>query len=341
MKVLKEIKCLCPSCMEEHIVSVIEEKETNIFKDKEIEFSAQYNYCSNSMEYFEDETQIVQNDVSMKDAYRRKTGLLTSGDIISIRQKYGISQFDLATILGWGGKTITRYEGHQVQDAAHDSILRKIDCDSEWYLELLDSCREKLNFSAYLKYRETAINLFENQKDEYLRKSIYGAYARYNQTDENNGFTELDLNKVVDVIRYYSNSIKVKVLYKVKLMKMLWYADTLSYKNSGKAITGLVYRALPMGAVPIAYDLIIDLNGISYEEVEFDEGTGYLFINDGNNEYPYLNSDEIKVLDQVIKHFGKMGKNEIVAYMHKEKAYIETQPKNIISYTYAKELSIG
>lgn len=28
-------------------------------------------------------------------------------------------------LLGWGGKTITRYESHQVQDKAHDTILKK------------------------------------------------------------------------------------------------------------------------------------------------------------------------------------------------------------------------
>ena len=70
--------------------------------------------------------------------------------------------------------------------------------------------------------------------------------------DECNGYTELNLRKVVDVIRYFSNSVKVKALYKVKLMKMLWYSDALSFKTRDKAITGLVYKALPMGAVPIA-----------------------------------------------------------------------------------------
>ena len=40
-------------------------------------------------------------------------------------------------LLGWGGKTITRYESHQVQDKAHDTILKKIDQDPEWFLSLL------------------------------------------------------------------------------------------------------------------------------------------------------------------------------------------------------------
>lgn len=57
---------------------------------------------------------------------------------------YGISQSDLCILLGWGGKTITRYEGHQVQDKAHDTILKKIDRDSEWLLSLLSNAKDNL-----------------------------------------------------------------------------------------------------------------------------------------------------------------------------------------------------
>lgn len=53
-------------------------------------------------------------------------GLLTSQQIRAVRTQYDISQRDLCILLGWGEKTITRYEGHQVQDRAHDAILKKL-----------------------------------------------------------------------------------------------------------------------------------------------------------------------------------------------------------------------
>ncbi len=340
MKTIKKMKCLCPSCMEEHMVSIIEDEQINVFKGEQIRYLAQYHYCKNTDEYYASEEQMSENDISMKNEYRKKAGLLTSNEIISIRRKYGISQSDLASVLGWGEKTITRYEGHQVQDIAHDSILRKINSDVEWYLELLNNYHEKNHLSAYFKYCEIAASIFEEQHDEYLQKSIQGAYARFKKESECNGYTELNLKKVIDVIRYFSNSTKVKALYKVKLMKMLWYADALCYKNTSKAITGLVYKALPMGAVPIAHELIIDLNGIKYEEVDFDEGTGYRFINDGIDKYPYLDSTEIDVLKKIIAKLGNLGKDEIVQSMHKEIAYNKTAPYDIIQYKYAKQLSI-
>ena len=112
------------------------------------------------------EWQITMNDTRAKDAYRRKVGLLTSEDIQSIRKKYDISQMDLCRILGWGDKTITRYESHQVQDRAHDEILRRIGNDPEWFLELLGKAQKTLPDRACERYRTNATALCKRKNDE-------------------------------------------------------------------------------------------------------------------------------------------------------------------------------
>ena len=117
---------LCPFCMEEHSVNRMVEREKAVFKNEEIIFDSERFYCEECGEYFEDDNLIKENDIRLKDAYREKMGLLKSSDIVAIRNVYGISQSDLCRILDWGGKTITRYESHQIQDKAHDMILRKI-----------------------------------------------------------------------------------------------------------------------------------------------------------------------------------------------------------------------
>lgn len=326
--------------MEEHEVYTIEVEETNIFKGEEVSYKAVYEYCDSTEEYYENEEMMASNDIAMKNAYRKKVGLLSSDEINEVRRKYGISQSDLASLLDWGQKTITRYEGHQVQDVAHDSILRKINDDPEWYLTLLYSAKPKFSDSSYSKYLDTAMGLYETEQDMYLRKSIIASYIKYDDMEECNGGQKLDLEKVIDVIRYFSNSKDVKQLYKVKLMKLLWYSDSLSYKRTGKSMTGLVYRALPMGAVPINYDLIIDLKGINYEEIDFDEGTGYHFVPDNNDEYKTLTDEDKIILDEIIKYLGDKSKSAIIEFMHNEKAYTETARYDIIQYKYANELSI-
>ncbi len=151
----------------------------------------------------------------------------------------------------------------------------------------------------------------------------------------------MSLGVVADMIRYYANSPRVTSLFRVKLMKMLWYADALSYKRRGRAISGMVYRALPMGAVPVAYESILDLSTVHCEEIEIGDGTGYRYIPTENRNYPHLTPKDMEVLDAVIQRFGMVSKNEIVDTMHQEEAYIKTAPHDIIQFKYAKTLSLS
>lgn len=340
MKIIKTEKRFCECCMEEHDVQRVVIREHNVVRGTAIDYDAEYFYCAHADETYSDEEMLSANDIAMKDAYRKAMGLLTTDEIIRIRANYGISQSDLSRLLGWGGKTITRYEGHQVQDNAHDTILRKLDDDPEWFLVLLESAKKSFSLAAYMKYQKLGTQLFERGHDRYLRRAIYSRYARLMDNLEFNGNQRLSLDVVTDVICYFSNSLLVTGLYKVKLMKMLWYSDALSYKRRGHAITGMVYRALPMGAVPIAHDSIIDLQGIHCEEIEMGEGTAYKFLPTENTSYPSLLPGDVEILDAVIKRFGRASREDIVNAMHHENAYRETAPRGMISFRYAKELSL-
>ena len=129
------------------------------------------------------------------------------------------------------------------------------------------------------------------------------------------------------------------MLYKVGTTK-LWYADNLSYKRYGKSITGLAYKALPMGAVPVGHDLIVDLNGVRYEEVDYPNGIGIRFLPNSGFVPKHLNEEDISVLKTVAERFGGFSTEDIINTMHKERAYKETTPCDIIRYRYAKDLSI-
>lgn len=242
MKIIKSEKRLCTCCMEEHEVKTVLIKEEATFKNVKVSYEASYLYCDLAEELYMNEQQMQENDICLKNAYRKQEGLLTSAEIAGIRAKYGISQSDLCILLGWGAKTITRYEGHQVQDRAHDTILKKIDRDSEWFLALLREAKQSLLEEAYQKYLNIATSLYEKDRDSYLRKAIEASYAKFHKKPLFRGNTDLSLDKVIDVIRYFSASKKITDLYKVKLMKLMWYADALAFKNRGKSITGLVYR---------------------------------------------------------------------------------------------------
>ena len=340
MKIIKSEKKICSCCMEEHEVKTVLVMEQATFKNSTVDYEASYFFCELAEELYMDEQQMQDNDIRLKDAYRKKEGLLTSAQIIEIRAKYGISQSDLCLLLGWGGKTITRYESHQVQDKAHDTILKKIDQDPEWFISLLNGSKSNLSEESYRKYLAAATSLYEEDQDAYLRKAIEANYARFLGNQMFHGNIDLSLDKVVEVIRYFASSTKVTSLYKVKLMKLMWYADALSYNKRGFAITGLVYQALPMGAVPVGHNSIIDLKDVPCEEDDMGETNAYHFSLSGNQSFPRLSKEEKDILDEVIEKLGNMSKNEIINFMHKEQAYIETAPRDIIQFKYAENLQI-
>lgn len=341
METIRIEKKVCMCCMEEHEVHTVRVRENNEFKGIQVEYDATYEYCNLAEEYIANEEMISANDIAMKNAYRQAMGLLTTEQIGAIRAKYGISQSDLSMLLGWGGKTITRYESHQVQDIAHNTILVKLDSDPEWFIELLQASKGHISQDSFAKYMATATALFEKAQDEYLRKSIYAQYARYFNDAQSTGGTFLNLDKVVDIVNYIANATEVTGLYLVKLIKLLWYSDALCYKRNGKSMTGLVYKALPMGAVPIAYKSIVDLSGIEYEEVDFGESAGTHFIKTAHTDYTTLTSNDQDVLNSVIKRFGRETKDTIVRCMHAEVAYIETARNDVIQYKYASELTLS
>jgi putative zinc finger/helix-turn-helix YgiT family protein len=59
------------------------------------------------------------------DLYRGKYGLLTAEDIRSLRERFGLTQAELARLLRLGQNTLSRWEaGRNIQTAAMDVLLR-------------------------------------------------------------------------------------------------------------------------------------------------------------------------------------------------------------------------
>ncbi len=152
MKTISAEKKLCLSCMEEHEVKRVEVQEENIFKGVTVNYPARYEYCNRTDEFLTYEDSLITNDLAFKDAYRERVGLLTSREIVGIREMYSVSQKDFCAILGWGSSTVNRYENYQVQDVAHNDILRKLGDDPKWFIELLNRAKDILPEKAYLKY---------------------------------------------------------------------------------------------------------------------------------------------------------------------------------------------
>ena len=337
---IRKIQMECPLCDNVHEIEEWSRTATTIIKGEKIDYEERYFVCLNCDE---DEnvfvTGKVENDnlLNARNAYRNAHGLLTSNDIVAIREKYGISQADFAKLLGWGEATISRYESKAIQEEAYDNMLRIVRDNPLAALELLQKNGDQISGSKKMSIRHRIIENLDEAGREYLqRKTLESEYVEYSELCDENGMKILDIPKLETVISYYAN--KIHKLYKVKLMKMLWYADALCFKIHGHAMTGLVYCHDEMGALPIGHYKIVGLQNVKMVEEFEEESFKYRFLHNKDLDEDLLSGDEKKILDLVIEKFKSYSAPQIIEYMHNEIAYKKTEDKEIIPFSLAKQI---
>lgn len=333
----RKVITFCPFCECEHELDHISANSSILIKGEMISYISNYYYCKNhpeEKEGFVTGKMMDENLARARNAYRKKHDLLTSDEIIGIRKKYNLSQLELANMLGWGGATISRYESKQIQDEAHDTILKTIGENPKEALKLLEKNAESFSETRYNEIKSIITKAIE-ESDYLQREVLESEYINYRELSEFNGYRLLDIDTIEQVISYIAS--KVNNLYKTMLMKYLWYVDMNYYKNYGHSLTGLVYLHQSYGALPMGH--IIDLKNVNVDvEIGYDGGEIYHILPNPDLEIN-LNSDAISTIDDVVIKFEGMDRKQIVEYMHKESAYLETNDNEAISYNYAKKLN--
>lgn len=338
---IRRIHMKCPLCDKVHEIEERQRSTSTIIKGEEVTYDERFYFCANADEdenEFELGNMTNENLLNARNAYRIKMGLLTSDEIVGIRENYGLSQVDLAKLLGWGEATISRYESKAIQDEAYDTMLRLIKDNPLKTLEFLKRNGDKFSTLKRLRIREQIVSKLDSYGKEFLTRQAFEAeYANFDEPSDSNGNTTLDIDKLEAVVSYLAEYMSN--LYKVKLMKSLWYSDVLSYIQTGRAITGLVYRHEAMGALPIGHYSLMNLENLNVQEEMSYSCDSMLHVYPSKNaDYSILSSEEKNILDTVIRKFKNFKASEIVDYMHQEKAYKKTSNGEIISFSIAKEI---
>ena len=80
--------------------------------------------CGEVVLRFQDSRRLGEDAIAI---YRRKHGLLSADEIRAIRERFALTQADLARLLRLGANTVSRWEsGRNVQTGAMDMLLRLI-----------------------------------------------------------------------------------------------------------------------------------------------------------------------------------------------------------------------
>jgi len=155
---------MCPICGS-GTLKIEKKPETFEYKGQTLTLELTVYSCNACGEKFFDNEEMKKYQKIIKDFQRRVDGLLTSEEIKQIREKYGLSQRELARILGIAEKSIAKYEaGFVTQSKAMDNLLRVIEEFPE-VLEFLKNPKEKIKPLAKIidfeKYRAKKIKTYK------------------------------------------------------------------------------------------------------------------------------------------------------------------------------------
>ena len=325
----------CPMCGKEHDVEIKTAKSKTIIKGEEVEFVEKYCACENMPK---DESGfypgkfIDENLISAQNAYRDKNSLLTTYEIVELRDNYSLSQVDLAKLLGWGEATISRYESKHIQDEAYDNMLRIIKESPEQALKFLERNKNKFSDKKYETINNLMLKAASCKKDdECFDKEMISRYSDFLEPSSFNGNKTLDLATLKSLISYIAK--KLNGVKKVKLVKTLWYIDVISFLENGSSLTGLVYKHEKLGALPLEHAKLMFLKDVNVQvEDGVDDRVSYNFLPCKNVNLDIFTSQQKKIIDEVIAKFKSWNTKQIVDYMHKELAYKKTKQGEIIPF---------
>ena len=301
-----------------------------------------YYLCEDTGERFTSGELDQINTIQVHNQYREKHGIPFPDEIKKIREKYNLSARKISKILGFGENSYRNYEAGEIPSVANGRLILAIK-NTEDFKKQVEASAHLISEKEKWKLDKT-INKLINEEHNTTWKKLLEDHFLYTQPNEYSGYKEPQFDKIAGIIALFSSQMKN---FKTKLNKLLFFADFLHYSKTGFSITGLTYRAIPLGPVPAEYDKLYmkltEEGKIYVDEILMSEGN-YAEIINGSEEFNghMFYDTEKEILNNIIKQFRSISPREIVELSHRFKAWKENQEqRKLINYQqYAFDLGI-
>ena len=306
---------------------------TYIIKGKEIKFTAPRRFCENCNSLVYDaELDNKASEIAIS-IYNEKYGI-SKEEIIALRKKYNLSQDLFSKIIGCAKKTLISYEkGKSIPNDSYLIIIRSLISKPETILTLIDANKVQFTDKGFNRINNNLALLMPNNAKNFLTV-VDETPNKYN------GYTKFSKEKIYNIILFLAD----KTVLKTKLLKEMFYVDFLCYKNTCKSMTGLEYSKLPLGPVPDQFEYILNQGAtdkiIDYEVSYNNDYECHNISSTKEFDRTLFTDKELEILNKVKNKFKNYGSKEIVDFSHKEKAFLETEFYNKISYDYAFDIAL-
>lgn len=296
------------------------EKRIWNFRGEQFEYIHSAWLCEDTGEQFTDDKSDTAAFVQVTNQYRAKYGIPYTDEIISVRNRYGISATKMSLLLGIGINQYRLYEQGEVPSISNGRMIRSV-MNPKVMLEMIESSKNELSKSDYDKLT-SKINYVIAATDTYKFEQ-YEIRRIYNTTRSlDNGFAPLSLFRLKNIMLYILN--RCNDMWYTKMNKILFYIDFISYREHGMAVTGLSYRALDYGPVPDRWDRVYsEFPEISQELCKAGDFDGTILRTDTKADTSALSSEELDIIDTVCTNFGQKTAREMSRISHDETAWLK------------------
>lgn len=294
------------------------------YEKRELEYRKErYSYIAQF--YEDDETQEQFTTTEMDEAniaqvynqYRAEHSIPFIDEIIGMRKTYGLSALKMSAILGFGDNQYRQYEEGYIPTETNGKILKA--CQNPYIFEtFVKNSRQQLMEKEYNKIIskvEAAKVLYDNS--DICQPLIFGNRGRCAE----NGFAPQSIQRLRSVILYLID--RCGGVFNTKMNKLLFYIDFLNYRQHGQAITGMSYRAIQYGPVPVRWDRVYSLlDDVEQDLVELESGAvGTRLVSTAKPDLSLFSQAELSTLETVADRFREISATEISAVSHKESAW--------------------
>jgi putative zinc finger/helix-turn-helix YgiT family protein len=312
------------------------------FRKEEFEIAYHYYLCTDSGEQFTDSALDEYNLRLLYNQYRAKNNIPFPEEIKGIREKYALSAAKMSKILGFGPNTYRQYEAGEVPNISNSRLLTLASNPNHFY-DLVKDLWETENRQDKDKVIKKIQAVIDQQQDQDYQRVLWVYFLGSLKPEIETGYRTPNIKKFAGMVHFFAEQCHP---YKTKLNKLLFYADFLMFKETGRSVSGVRYAAIDFGPVPNNFQSIYEYlsnkglinirythfkNGKTAEEISLPAQTAF--------DKKLFNDHELNILKRVAKKFQNSSTTEIIKYSHLEKAWTDhIHTKSIISYQYAFDL---
>lgn len=327
----------CPQCDQDVETRIEEKKEIYSVRGEDFQTDNAVRICNecNTPLFDESLDELTLNKVY--DLYRKKHNMLSPEEIGEVREKYGLSQRGMASLLNWSPTTIARYETGSLPDSAHMATLLMIRDNEEYARQLYERAKDKMGRLDRTRLEAALAGAVPSPSID-LGHVLSERYKRLDF--QYLGFTEFSPEKISNMVLYFSQ-VNPK-LSKTKLMKLLFYTDFTHFKNHGYSLSGMPYQHLPYGPVPYNHGLLLDFlvenNIVSL--VPFDSCEGEYLEPCSDFDLSKFDEEELMTMQMIVEYFRGYNAKDISDFSHEEEAYVATNDRELISYKFGESIRV-